>query len=85
MSSKSSSKSLNFEQSFERLEKILEEMNNGSLSLEDSIKHFEEADKLIKNCDLQLNEAEKKIEKLIKNRNGDLEKNEQGEVLSEKL
>jgi exodeoxyribonuclease VII small subunit len=83
--SNKSTESLSFEKSFDRLEDILEKMNSGSLSLEGSIKYFEEADHLIKGCDTQLNQAEKKIEKLIKNRNGDLEKNEKGEVLSEEL
>jgi len=59
---------INFEQSFKRLEEILERMNSGNVSLDESLKLYEEADKLIGSCSIQLNQAEAKIEKLIKNR-----------------
>ena len=62
----------NFENAFTRLETILERMNSGSVSLDESLKLFEEADKLIIFCNKRLNEAERKIETLIKNRNGEL-------------
>lgn len=63
---------LSFEQAFERLEEILEKMNSGSISLDDSLKLYEEADKLIHTCNKRLNAAETKIETLIKNRKGEL-------------
>lgn len=62
---------LSFEQAFERLEKILETMNEGKTSLEESLKLFEEAERLMRLCGSRLNTAEQKIEQLIKNRNGD--------------
>ena len=68
----------NFEQAFARLEQILEQMNSGKASLDDSLKLYEEADKLITSCNKRLNEAEQKIETLVKNRTGDLVLNEQG-------
>lgn len=61
-----------FEESFARLEVILEKMNSGTLSLDESLKLFEEADKLILTCNKRLNDAEKRIEVLVKNRNGEL-------------
>lgn len=61
-----------FEKAFARLEEILEQMNSGAVSLDDSLKLFEEADKLINTCSERLNEAERKIETLIKNRKGEL-------------
>jgi len=61
-----------FETAFSRLEQILDKMNSGSVSLDESLKLYEEADKLIISCSKKLNEAEKKIEILIKNRNGEL-------------
>ena len=67
-----------FEQAFTRLEQILEQMNSGKASLDDSLKLYEEADKLITSCTKRLNEAETKIEVLIKNRNGEVILNEQG-------
>lgn len=61
-----------FEDAFARLEQILECMNSGTVSLDESLKLYEEADKLINNCSKRLNDAEKKIEILIKNRSGEL-------------
>ncbi len=61
-----------FELAYARLEQILERMNSGKASLEDSLKLYEEADKLIASCNQRLNEAEQKIEVLLKNREGDL-------------
>ncbi len=50
------------------LKLILEKMNSSTVSLDDSLKLFEEADKLINSCSKKLTEAERKIEVLIKNR-----------------
>lgn len=66
------SKELSFEEGFARLEEILEKMNSGNVSLDESLKLYEEADKLITTCSKKLNEAERRIEVLIKNRNGEL-------------
>jgi exodeoxyribonuclease VII small subunit len=59
-------KKQNFEESLSRLEKIVGEMESGSLSLEKMIGHFEEGQGLIKFCSKKLNEVERKIEKLVK-------------------
>jgi exodeoxyribonuclease VII small subunit len=67
-----------FEAAYARLEQILEKMNGGTLSLEDSLKLYEEADGLIAWCSERLGAAERKIEMLIKNREGDLALNAQG-------
>lgn len=61
-----------FESAFSRLEEILEKMNSGSVSLDESLHLYEEADRLITYCTKKLNDAEKTIEVLIKNRNGEL-------------
>lgn len=63
---------LSFENAFVRLEEILEKMNSGSVSLDESLKLYEEADKLITTCNKRLQDAERKIETLIKTRNGEL-------------
>lgn len=62
----------NFESAFIRLEEILEKMNASSIGLDESLKLYEEADKLISFCSKRLNDAERTIEILIKNRNGEL-------------
>ena len=51
---------LSFEQAFERLEHILEKMNSGKAPLEESLKLFEEAEKLMRICGTRLNTAEQK-------------------------
>lgn len=61
-----------FEASFTRLEEILDLLNSGKVTLEESLKLYEEADKLITLCNKKLLMAEQKIEMLIKNREGEL-------------
>lgn len=60
----------NFEQSLKQLETIVAQMERGDVSLEDSVKLFEEGTKLAEQCKQQLAEAEGKVEILIKQRNG---------------
>ncbi len=55
----------NFEQSLERLETIVEELEGGALSLEDSIARYEEGVKLSRQLGRTLDEAEKRIERLV--------------------
>lgn len=61
-----------FEAAFTRLEAILDKMNSGEVSLDESLKLYEEADRLINTCGKKLQDAEQKIQILIKNRNGEL-------------
>ena len=63
---------MSFEKAFERLEQILENMNAGKTPLEESLKLFEEAEKIIRTCTGKLNSAEQKIEMLIKSRGGEV-------------
>ncbi len=65
-----------FESAYTRLEEILERMNSGNISLDESLKLYEEADKLINTCQKRLTDAERKIETLIKSRNGELKTDE---------
>lgn len=60
----------NFEQSLKKLESIVAQMERGDVSLEDSVKLFEEGSKLADQCKQQLADAEGKVEILIKQRNG---------------
>jgi exodeoxyribonuclease VII small subunit len=60
----------NFEQSLKKLEAIVAQMERGDVSLEDSVKLFEEGSRLADQCKQQLAEAEGKVEILIKQRNG---------------
>jgi exodeoxyribonuclease VII small subunit len=78
-----SEQSFSFETAYARLEEILEKMNSGKVPLEDSLKLYEEADRLINWCSKRLTEAEKKIEILLKNREGDLLIDEHGQPQSQ--
>lgn len=60
-----------FEHAFARLEQILELMNGGKVSLEDSLRLFEEAEHLMRYCQTTLQGAEQKIEQLVKGRTGE--------------
>ena len=48
------------------LEKIVSELENGELSLEESLKKFEEGVKLTKNCQHIIDNAEKRIKIITK-------------------
>ena len=54
-------KAQTLEQSFEKLEQIIGNLENGDISLEDSFKLYNEGMKLIQNCNQQLDKVEKKI------------------------
>lgn len=69
---------LSFEAAYAQLEEILEKMNSGKVSLEDSLKLYEEADQLISWCSKRLTEAEKKVEILVKNRDSEIQLDPQG-------
>lgn len=57
---------LGFEESIGRLEQIVNEMEDGKLSLEEMLKRFEEGQGLIQVCTRKLNEVEKRVELLVK-------------------
>ena len=63
-------KSVNFEEALEQLEDLVEAMEAGDLSLEDSLKSFEKGVKLTRECQQALNEAEQKVETLLKTESG---------------
>lgn len=72
-----------FEEAYSRLEQILEKMNSASVSLDESIKLYEEADKLVQLCQGRLAQAEQKIEILIKNRDGSLVQASNNEIATQ--
>lgn len=64
-----------FEQNMEELEQIVQELENGKLNLDDSIKKFEEGMKISKRCNEFLEEAEKKITILVQDNGKFVEEN----------
>ncbi len=59
-----------FEESLKRLEKIVADLEQGELSLAESIQLFEEGMRLSLACKVELDEAEGKIQVLVKQRDG---------------
>ncbi len=59
-----------FEAALARLEEIVQELEKGDIPLEQSLKLFEEGIKLSRICNKRLEEAERKVEILIKDKNG---------------
>ena len=55
-----------FEEALKKLEQIVEELEGGELSLEESLKQYEEGVHLSKLCARRLEEAKKKLELLVK-------------------
>ena len=61
---------VNFEEALARLEAIVAELERGELPLEDSMRIFEEGIRLSKVCLKMLEEAEHKVEILVKDKDG---------------
>ena len=64
-------KSVNLETALAELEKLVEEMEQGNLSLEESLKRFEKGIALTSDCQEALQKAELKVQELIE-KNGKL-------------
>ena len=54
-------KKLTLEESFEGIDSIIDELQSGELSLEESFKKYEQGMKLIKNCNDAIDKVEKKL------------------------
>lgn len=61
---------LSFEDALKKLESIVGTLEKGQLSLDESLKRFEEGIRLSRLCNKKLMETEQKVEKLIK-KNGE--------------
>lgn len=67
-------KSVNLEKALTELEKLVEEMEQGNLSLEESLKRFEKGIALTSDCQEALQKAELKVQELIEKNGKILEK-----------
>jgi exodeoxyribonuclease VII small subunit len=61
-----------FEEAYGKLEAIVKRLEEGNLSLEEALKAFEEGVRLARLCSRKLDEAEKKVEILLKESDGRL-------------
>jgi exodeoxyribonuclease VII small subunit len=68
-------KPLNFEKALAELEQLVAEMEQGDLSLEDSLKRFEKGIALTTECQQALQNAELKVTELVEKSGRILEKN----------
>ena len=66
-------KKVGFEEALKRLETIVARLEEGDLPLEETLKAFEEGVKLAQSCSKKLDEAERKVEKLIRDQAGRLQ------------
>ena len=65
---------LKFETAVEKLETLVRKLESGDLTLEESLKSFEEGIGLARVCEKLLNEAKGKVEQLIKKEEGEWKK-----------
>ena len=65
-----------FEEALQKLEAIVTKMEEGDLPLEEALKAFEEGVRLAKFCTSKLDEAERKVEKLIRDQSGKVQTKE---------
>jgi exodeoxyribonuclease VII small subunit len=61
-----------FESSLGELERIVRKLEDGEMSLEESLKLFEDGVKLSRECQERLDQAERRIEVLLKDADGNL-------------
>jgi exodeoxyribonuclease VII small subunit len=61
-----------FETSLARLDEIVQELEKGELPLEQSLKLFEEGVKLARICSTRLEDAERKVDILLKDKTGNV-------------
>jgi exodeoxyribonuclease VII small subunit len=61
-----------FEEALKKLENIVHRIEEGQMSLDETLKAFEEGVKLARFCQSKLDEAQKKVEILMKDEKGNL-------------
>jgi exodeoxyribonuclease VII small subunit len=67
-----SAKKLDFEKSLARLEEVVRKLEAANVSLDEAMKLFEEGVELARACQKQLEEAEARVEILLKQADGTL-------------
>jgi exodeoxyribonuclease VII small subunit len=64
---------IKFEEALKKLEKIVEDLEKGNLSLDEALKKYQEGLELSHLCSQRLESAKKKIDVLVKNKKGEFE------------
>ncbi len=64
---------IKFEEALKKVEKIVEDLEKGDISLDEALKKYQEGIELSRVCSQRLESARKKIEILTKNKKGEFE------------
>ena len=64
---------IKFEETLKKLEKIVEDLEKGNLSLDEALKKYQEGIELSRQCSQRLENAKKKMDVLVKNKKGEFE------------
>lgn len=64
---------IKFEEALKKLEKIVEDLEGGDLTLDEALKKYQEGIELSRLCNQRLENAKKKIDILVKNKKGEFE------------
>lgn len=64
---------IKFEEALKKLEKIVEDLEKGDLSLDDALKKYQDGIELARLCSQRLDNAKKNIDILSKNKKGEFE------------
>ena len=64
---------MKFEEALKKLEKIVEDLEKGDLSLDEALKKYQEGIELSRLCHTRLESAKKKIDVLTRNKKGEFE------------
>ena len=62
-----------FEETLKKLEKIVEDLERGDLSLDEALKKYQEGIELSRLCSQRLENAKKRIDVLVKTKKGEFE------------
>lgn len=64
---------IKFEEALKKLEKIVQDLEKGDLLLDEALKKYQEGIELSRLCSQRLDNAKKRIELLVKNKQGEFE------------
>ncbi|MDD2751672.1 MAG: exodeoxyribonuclease VII small subunit [Candidatus Omnitrophica bacterium] len=74
---------IKFEEALKKLEKIVDDLEKGELTLDEALKKYQEGIELSGLCSQRLDNAKKKIDLLVKNKKGELELKPLDEIKAE--
>jgi exodeoxyribonuclease VII small subunit len=64
---------IKFEEALKKLEKIVQDLERGDITLDEALKKYQEGVELARLCSQRLDQAKKKIDILTKNKKGEFE------------